>query len=253
MEEWEKTETIALWVTLGVLLVLLLLAFIILLVKLMFNKMVKARMTEAKAKLKHQQELFESAIETQEKERKRIAEDIHDALIGKLLVLQMENQINKANGVNSKLLEDSISVARRISHDLSPPLIEYTQLIDLLQEVMEPWKEIKTIDSIVEIRYDVKYSDSFKINLTRILQEVITNIIKHADATKIEFRYRQTKRSLVVQIIDNGVGFDRKQNVKGLGLTNIENRVSYLKGKYHIKSFIGQGTNYLFYFKMEKE
>lgn len=250
MEEWQKPETITLWVAIGIILLLLLLVFIILLVRVMFNKMVKTRVAAANEKWKHQEELFESAIETQEVERKRIAEDLHDDLIGKLLVLQMENQINVKHETSLELIAESINIARRISHDLSPPLIEYSSLQELTSDVLEPWSKVMKVSTLFDVRLDINYSDHFKINFIRILQEVVTNIIKHAEASKIDLRFKQTKSSLTIIIKDDGKGFDLSENVKGLGLTNIETRVKYLKGFYKVKSKKDRGTQNLFVFKM---
>lgn len=251
MEEWQKPETIILWLTVGIVFLLLLLLFIIILIKTMFNKMVQNRIAKASVKWQHQQDLLESTIETQEIERKRIAEDLHDALIGKLIVLQMENQINVKYEPFKVLIEEGINTARRISHDLSPPLIEYTPLIELISDILTPWEKVKSIISNFDVRVEITHTDSFKINLTRILQEVITNIIKHAEAKKIEVRLRQTESSLIIVIEDNGVGFDTQKNIKGLGLTNIETRVKYLKGHYKVKSTKSKGTTNLFFFNMK--
>lgn len=251
MEEWQKPETITLWLTVGIVFLLLLLLFIIVLVKTMFNKIVETRIAEASIKWQHQQELLESAIETQEIERKRIAEDLHDALIGKLIVLQMENQINIKHAPFKDLIEESINTARRISHDLSPPLIEYTPLTELVSDILIPWKKVKNIKSNFDVRFEITHTDNFKINLTRILQEVITNIVKHAEANQIEVEYRQTKAKLMIKIKDDGIGFDTAKKAKGLGMTNIETRVKYLKGLYKIKSIQSKGTTNLFYFKLQ--
>lgn len=250
MEEWQKPETITLWLTVGIVFLLLLLLFIIILVKTMFNKIVETRIAEASIKWQHQQELLESAIETQEIERKRIAEDLHDALIGKLVVLQMENQIYVKHNVFKELIEESINTARRISHDLSPPLIEYTPLTELISDILIPWEKVKDITSNFDVRFEVDHTNTFKINLTRILQEVITNIVKHAEASQIEVEYRQTKSKLMIKIQDNGIGFDTTKKTKGIGMINIETRVKYLKGYYKIKSIKSKGTINLFYFKL---
>ena len=78
MEEWQNPETIVLWIIIAIVFFLLLLTFIVLLVRAFFQKIVKTKLAESKAKLKHQQNLLETAIKTQEKERKRIAADLHD-------------------------------------------------------------------------------------------------------------------------------------------------------------------------------
>lgn len=251
MEEWQKPEIITLWIVIIVVFLILLLAFITLLIRSIFIKKIKTKIAESNAKLQHQQVLLETTIKTQEKERKRIAADLHDALIGKLMVLQMSKQVNADEKDTIHLVDECITVARSISHDLSPPLLEYTTLQDLISDLLHPWKEKIIINIKNDIRSDYDYTNEFKIQLIRIIQELITNILKHAEATEIQCVYRQTKKRLILQIKDNGKGYDTKKSEKGLGLNNIETRVQYLKGCYHLKSKVNKGTTALFLFKLK--
>ncbi len=252
MEEWQKPETIALWIAIIIGFLLLLLAFIIVLVRAMFRKIMKTRIAEEQAKLAHQKSLLTTTIETQEKERKRIAADLHDALIGKLTVIKMKNEMAQQDSETVGMLDESITIARRISHDLSPPLLEYTALPDLISDVVDPWKEKVTVTDQYDVRTEDTHTNKFKIQLTRIIQEVLTNISKHAEATHIHIHFRSTDRGVCVLIVDNGKGFNAETNHKGLGLTNIETRVQYLGGKYRMRSKINEGTAALFVFKKTK-
>ena len=87
------------------------------------------------------------------------------------------------------------------------------------------------------------------MQVTRVIQEVITNIIKHANATEIHFHLKQTENYMALRISDNGKGYDTEKNSKGLGTKNIETRVQYLKGVYKVKSELKKGTSNLFLFK----
>jgi signal transduction histidine kinase len=253
MEEWQKPETITLWIVITISFLILLLAFIFLLVRAIFRKIIRTKIAESKAKLEHQEKLLETTIKTQEKERKRIAADLHDALIGKLTVLKMQGELTKPKGDSVHLIEECIGIARRISHDLSPPLLEYTSLIDLTKEILHPWEKSIPIIYKYDIREDCTYTNEFKIQFTRIIQELVTNIVKHADANGIVFHFRQGLKGLAVQIVDNGKGFSTSDTSRGLGLQNIETRVQYLGARYRIKSRIEKGTSFLFLFKPKKE
>lgn len=250
MQEWQKPETVTLWIIIIVAFLLLLLTFITLLIRTIFKKIVRTKINEANAQLEYQKLLLESTIKTQEKERKRVAEDIHDALIGKLTVLQMESQIKHPNADSVNLISECISTARRISHDLSPPLLEYTPLSELIEDILHPWEKVITIIYTNDIRNDFSHSNDLKIHLTRIIQEMITNITKHANATKIIVHIRQAQNGLALRIEDNGKGFSMTNNQKGLGLKNIETRVQYLQGIYKMKSKLNKGTSALFLFKL---
>lgn len=243
MEEWQKSETIVLWLLIGVSFLVLLLVFIIVLTRIMFKKTIQRKEAEAKLKLEYQQSLLDATIKTQEKERKRIAADLHDALISKLTVLK----IKEGEGENEALIDESISIARRISHDLSPPLLEFSSLTDLIGEALEPWKQKMEVSYKVDIRKEINFSNDFKIQLTRVVQEILTNISKHAKAKEIHVHIRQSSNGLGLVIRDTGVGFKMDTKKKGLGLQNIETRIQYLKGEYKLKSEPGKGTTNIFY------
>lgn len=246
MEKWENSGMIAqgIWI---ILIFVFILAFsIVLLVRENFQRIARVKLEEEKVKLEHQQKLLETNILVQERERTRIAADIHDILIGKLTVLKIKNEIAYDQKETDELIKDSIAVARRISHDLSLPMLQYTDLDQLISELIKPWKMVFNINLKRDNRSTALFSDNVKIQLTRILQELIMNIVKHAEATTIDIHLRHTDKWLFLFIKDNGKGFDIQENSKGLGLKNIEFRMEYIKGKYKQKSRKGRGTSYLF-------
>lgn len=248
MEEWQKSETIVLWLIIAVSFLSLLLVFIIFLSRMMFKKILSRKAAEAKIKLDHQQHLTNAVIKTQEKERKRIAADLHDALISKLTILQIKEQAKEENEETAALLNESIGIARSISHDLSPPLMEHTSLEELMEELLHPWKQVIKILFRLDIRDELVHSNEFKVQLIRIVQEILTNMSKHAQASQLNVHMRQTKNALVLIIADNGVGFPEDKKRKGLGLKNIETRVQYLKGNHKVKSKANLGTTNIFIF-----
>lgn len=249
MQEWQKPETLTLWIIIVAAFLIVMLIFIIFLTRSIFQKMVRTKMNESRIKLEHQKSLLENSVQTQEKERKRVAEDIHDDLIGKLSALQIESQIKDPDSNSTKLIGECISTARRISHDLSPPLLEFTSIHDLIEDLMEPWKKMTQINVHKDIRNELDHSNDMKIHLIRILQEQMTNISKYAEATNVNLQIRQSENYFAIRISDNGKGFDLSEKKKGLGLRNVETRVQYLRGAYKMNSEIGKGTSTLFIFK----
>lgn len=249
MEEWQKPETITLWIFIAAMFLLVLMTFILLLVRLSYKKMLSAKLKEVKIKLDHKKDLLHATIQTQEKERERIAADIHDALIGKLslLRLQYETQSSKVNAAD--IIDESIETARRISHDLTPPLLQHISLRGLIEDLIDHWEEKFEIRKTFDVRYEAEYSPEFKIQVLRILQELITNCYKYAEANSLNIHYRAVRENLIIKFEDNGKGFDFKAITKGLGLKNIETRVGYLNGKYKIKSALNQGTRVILAFK----
>ncbi len=249
MEPWQNQETIALWIIAAAVFFLVLLFFIIFLVKTFFQRMVAEKMRETKVKMEHQKKLLNNTIATQEVERKRIAEDLHDELIGKLMVIKLRQEaIEPANEDMIELVNTSITTARRISHDLSPPLIEFTSLADLLLEMVDNWKLKFDVETNFDVRKNENITNEFKVQFLRIAQETITNIDKHAKAETISFHFRQSHSSVALKIMDDGQGYDINKVRMGLGLKSIETRVQFLKGKYHVESKKGLGTSVLFFF-----
>lgn len=246
MEKWENSGMIAQGMWIILVFVFILVFSILLLVRENFQRITRARLEEEKIKLEHQQKLLETNISVQEQERTRIAADIHDILIGKLTVLKIKNEIAYDQKEIDELLKDCVGVARRISHDLSLPLIEYKDLPELIAELIAPWKPVFTIQFHKDIRVRPTLSENVKIQLTRILQELITNMIKHAQASAISIHLRHTEKWLFLEVKDNGKGFDMAQHSKGLGLKNIEFRMNFIKGFYKLKSKVGKGTSYVF-------
>ncbi len=244
MEKWLEPKTIMLWIIIAITVVSILVFSFIRLAYLNFKQMAEAQLEESRLKLEHQKKLLENGILVQEQERTRIAADLHDSLIGKLTSLKLKHQLDYNSDEMDHLLGESIADARRISHDLSPPMLEFISLCELIDGIITPWKKNIAVDFYHDIRTDVALPNSIKIQFTRVLQELITNIYKHAGASVITVHLRQSDRLLCLLVKDDGKGFDPNQNKKGLGLQNIELRMLYLNGKHSIKP-LRKGTSAL--------
>ena len=103
--------------------------------------------------------------------------------------------------------------------------------------------------AVTDIRAEMVHTDDFKVQITRIIQEIITNIVKHANATQMHLHLKKTNSYMALRISDNGKGYDTAKNSKGLGTKNIETRVQYLKGIYKVTSELEKGTFNMFLFK----
>lgn len=178
----------------------------------------------------------------QEKERMRIASDLHDSLIGKLVVVKMKSQIGATTADIDSMLEESIAEARRISHDLTPPLLEFSRIEELVEDMVSPWKQKLNVVYLSDVRKTEDLPPQSKIQVLRVMQELLVNINKHAaaDSVTVHLRYTDTLFTLVVK--DNGCGFDTNQLKKGIGLGNLELRMQYLNAQYKVKSALGRGT-----------
>ena len=245
MENWEGSGMIAKGIGIILLFVFILVLALVLLIRENFQRIARVKLEEDKVRLEHKQKILEANVQVQEQERTRIAADIHDILIGKLTVLKIKNEIGYEELESNKLIKECITVARQLSHDLSLPMLKYASLEELISEILVPWKSVFSIKFRRDIRLDASLSDTVKIQLTRIIQELITNIVKHAEATEIGIHLRHTEKTLLLHLYDNGVGFDTNGKAKGLGIKNIEFRTDYINAQYKMRSAPGKGTSYL--------
>lgn len=246
MHKWQNSTDIAQGLAIVLIVVIVLVLSFIILVRENIQRMSRAKLEEEKLNLEHQQKLLETNIMVQEQERTRIAADIHDILIGKLTVLKIKNEIAYDQQEIDDLLKESISIARRFSHDLSLPMLKYTDLEQLIADLVVSWRLLFKINYKSDIRSTIVLSDNVKVQLTRILQELITNMVKHAGATTVQIHLRHTDRYLFLYVNEDGKGFDVVNQNKGLGLKNIEFRIKLINGTHKLKSKIGKGTSCLF-------
>lgn len=245
MEKWKDPNVIALWIAIIVVFIVTLLLFVVRILHLGYKRMTEANLREARLQLEHQKTLMETGLEAQERERTRIAADLHDSLIGKLTVIRMKSQVGAPVTEIEGMLGESIAEARRISHDLTPPLLEFSRMEELLEDMLAPWKSKLDIDFYADVRIAADLSPTIKIQLLRIVQELITNIMKHAQAKKVMLQLRHSEAGLALLVQDNGRGFDTSVLAKGLGLNSLELRIQYLNAKHRIISAPGKGTKTL--------
>lgn len=245
MEKWQDPKIIALWIAIIIILIATIMGFVVKILHAGYKRMAEAAVREANMKLEHQKMLLQTSLETQEKERNRIAADLHDGLIGKLTVVRLKSQIGAESTELDSLLGESIAEARRISHDLTPPMLAFSTPAEIIGNIVLPWQEKLEIIYEADVRTTTDTTPEMKIQLVRIVQEIITNIMKHAGATAIYVRFRYIESGFTLHVNDNGKGFDTKILKQGLGLNSLELRVQYLGGKYKIKSAPGKGTTVL--------
>ena len=202
-------------------------------------------------KREYQIKSLEALIEGEEKERLRIARELHDGVNGDLSaikfklssLLEMNNKVIKEAIV---MIDDSCKQVRAISHNLVPPSLENFNLIEATEAYCN---SIEAKDSISIIFQSI--GDAFsipkkaEINIFRIIQELITNSLKHAKATEISVQISCRENLLQITVEDDGKGFNVDQVKKGIGLSNINSRVEYLNASVDLISN-AKGTSYTF-------
>lgn len=190
--------------------------------------------------------------EGREKEKQYISRELHDGILGKLFGVRLSlDSLNEEDNQEAKekrftYIKEIQKIAeeiRLISHRLRKSSIVDVDFQIVLEELIE-----KQIQGKVKFNLEMdqaidweKVENDVKINLYRILQETINNIHKHAEATKANVQILQKNDLLILNVNDNGKGFNYKETSKGIGLKNIEDRTNSIKGKVSFKSS-GKGS-----------
>lgn len=199
----------------------------------------------------------QSIMKGQEEERSRLARDLHDGIGGllsgvKLSLSTMKGNVflseGNAQAFNSVIgqLDQSISELRRVSHNMMPEaLIKFG-----LKEALENYCENLNLSGELTVQFqaygmDKRMEQSTEIILYRIVQELLNNIIKHADARTVLIQLIQKEDRFSLTVEDDGKGFDisRARNKGGAGLSNILARVDYLGATIDFRSSPGEGTS----------
>lgn len=212
------------------------------------------RISTLRKKARTQQEFSRQLIESQENERKRIASSLHDSHAQSLLIINNEMQqfIEDHEEHQEKLLpvsetvKESIKEIREISYNLHPHQLDRLGLKKAIESLVSKISRTTNIKFNLTIdKIDNLLDKKSEINLFRILQEGINNIIKHSGADEAKIIIQKNREYLKITISDNGQGFDEKKMTsakKGLGLTGMEERANLMGGSLKIKSNPIEGT-----------
>jgi signal transduction histidine kinase len=204
----------------------------------------------ADEKLHRQKEISETVIRVQEKERTRIGHELHDnvnqILSTTMLFVDMLSPAGKEQKqVKEKSLEYlklAIEEIRKLSKELVIPQFKEQGLANSIQALID---DIQLAHAIrIKFTHDLNtdlLSSGKKITLFRVVQEQIKNILKHSKATQAEILLFEKNDEAHLVIKDNGVGFDSTKTHRGIGLSNIYERVSFYNGKVDIQTAGGRG------------
>lgn len=223
MEElFTKENEVITIVLVGVILLLFIGATFLSLFFLSRKKFAEKELEQKDIELKHQKEIIQSIIVTQEKERKRIAQDLHDDISSKLNVINLNANLLKDGElspkefslVNESILnatEKTLESARKIAHNLLPPILEKFGLKDAIEELADSFNNSRKIS----IQYNLEYPKSFlkpekELHFFRIVQELINNSVRHGKAKNSSINFSVENNKLLFKYTDNGVGFDKK-------------------------------------------
>jgi len=200
-------------------------------------------------RVQEQKSITRAILNAQEKERNHIGQELHDnisqILVSSKLFLGAAGAENETiRGLIEyplELIDNSIEEIRQLSSRYVTP-IKNVDLRDLLQTLLNKLAENTSIDTTLE--YDVsnrELNDDLKLNIYRIIQEQINNIVKHAAPGRVDISVQAEPQSLHIEMSDDGKGFDVTSKRKGIGIQNMLNRIDSFNGKMDIESSPGHG------------
>ncbi len=220
-----------------------------LLYKLHKNKSRLASKELEKERLEREKHMIKALMDGEEKERRRIARELHDGVNGNLAALKL-NMSGLQNNEFSSLLEQTMAEIRDLSHNLAPDVVKRSGLKHALEQFI--YKINKAPELTVEYQFlgdEGAMPEELRVHLYRIAQELLTNSLKHSGANHIMVQVIISEGSLNLTIEDDGRGFEINPEkglpikAEGIGLTGVENRVTFLQGSLDIHSSTHSGTS----------
>lgn len=194
-----------------------------------------------------QLKISESMIQGEEKERQRIAQDLHDSIGGMLTGLKFKvagdhpSKLDTLHELPSKLNE-ILGEVRRISQNLMPESLHKFGLIAALEQLCLSMGNSQVAIQFESYEHEVSLDFHKGLAIYRIVQEAISNALKYASADFIIVQITKSADNLHILVEDNGIGFDSSTLNYGMGLRNMTNRIKWINGIIAIKSDIGSGT-----------
>jgi two-component system NarL family sensor kinase len=186
--------------------------------------------------LQHKEELLVSNIQSVEEERRRIAKDIHDELGGIFSTLFITmNRLKTDDPQNTESV-------RRIAHSIMPDELELFGLNIALENYLNPLKKGIDIDYNNKLEENILKPND-EIALYRIIQELVSNSLKHASASCLSILFEKNEDSVLMRYHDNGTGYQQDNDLrrKGLGIQNIESRIIAMNADKEIITSPGKG------------
>lgn len=198
-----------------------------------------------------QRAITSAVIRAQESERSQLGQELHDNVNQVLTTVKLYNEmLSDGIGDPKDILQKSIhhlqsciNEIRSISKRLSAPTLGKITLKESIKELVDSINMTRRL----QISYDISglnklpVPEDVHLAIYRIIQEQLNNIIKHADASKVSIELHNTEEGMLLQIEDDGKGFDPREKRKGIGITNMETRTENIHGKLALISAPGKG------------
>ncbi|MBK0379123.1 sensor histidine kinase [Mucilaginibacter segetis] len=220
------------------------------------NKLLKQRQKFQQAEIAHQKELLRAVIESQEAERKRIGQDLHDdvgtMLSGLRLIIEMfkpkdENDVHHVEFIKSSknTIDKIVKDVRNISHNLSPTTLAYYGLVAAITEHCTIINQSGKLDIAILNNADNELGNLDSHTATaiyRVLEELLNNTIKHSGASNANIKFFSDEQYLKIIYTDNGRGLSQQvTSKKGMGMQNIESRLLNINADFKLGNYNDKG------------
>lgn len=215
--------------------------------------------------LQHRQEIeqLKAIMKGEEKERERMARELHDGIGGMLVSARLnlgsiretypEAVYNYKIEDVMKMLQNTSSEVRRTAHNLMPEVLTRAGLEDAIGIYCDEIGHGSNMEIDIQFQGDFSWlGKSAELLLYRIVQELVQNVVKHAGATYMAILLRHYEQSLSITVEDNGSGFELNEEHKGSGLYSMKNRVEALRGEISIMSAPGRNTTVFIVLEKDK-
>lgn len=224
--------------TIGVMLMAFSVVFFVLLYR---RKVLENQLEMKEVEAKHQQEMLNATLKSQEKERNRLGTELHDSVGAMLSSIKLNLQVTKRQGIVEALdpvlshLDETISQVRTISHQMMPIILKKYGLKKAIEDLFEKISSEALVATITHWD-DLALDKENELMLYRIVQELSNNSIKHANASHIEFSISKKNHEIHITYQDDGTGFpeDVLKNSEGMGLLNIKTRAQTINAKLNL-------------------
>jgi signal transduction histidine kinase len=240
----EESNLVPVLIT-GTLVIVILIVFLFFFVIIYQRKMIKNQVDLRKLQDEKQSDLLKAVFETQETERKRLAEDLHDSVGQVLSAIKLNlHRLDKSCVTESsqplladtrKLADECIVEIRNIIHNVLPPVLTDYGLLEALEGLCMKIEQNTGVK--VELKKNltgVRFRPGIELAFYRIAQELFSNAIKHSAATSIHLTLTNEPGWLLMEFKDNGKGFNMNEVKHGFGLKNLESRVQLINGEINI-------------------
>jgi two-component system, NarL family, sensor kinase len=232
------------------------------------KKIVQIEVEKKNIEIDNQKKILQNTIATQEEERKRIAQDLHDDISSKLNIVSLNTHLLRTPNLKDEELHEitqniieltkkALDNSRRIAHDLLPPVLEKFGLHAGIEELVFECNSSKSV-TVEYLNSATKeslesLSAGTQLHIFRILQELINNSLKHGKAKKITMSLENFSNQIKLLYHDDGLGFTTNDtNVKsGIGMSNIASRVTIINGVSDIFTKPNEGFQFQLIFAYE--